>query len=393
MPARLAPLVLLATLTASAAVGCATPREPPRTVRFATFNASLNRAAEGQLVRDLSSRDDAQARNVAEVIQRVRPDVLLINEFDFDPDGRAAELFQQNYLAVAQNGAEPIRYAYAYVPETNTGVPSGHDLDNDGRVVTTPGTRGYGNDCFGYGEFPGQYGFVLYSRFPIREGGIVTFGEVLWKDLPGAMLPRNADGTPWYSDAELQVMRLSSKNHCSVPLVIERDPNIFVLLSHPTPPAFDGPEDRNGKRNHDEIRLWSDRAGKYDAFVVMGDLNADPNDGGSVPNAIRQLLDHPNVNATFIPRSDGAAEAAQRDGGRNANHRSPSEFDTADFSDTGNGPGNLRVDYVLPSKNLKVIGGGVFWPASSDPLHRLVQMKPVVATSDHRLVWLDVQLP
>ena len=33
---------------------------------------------------------------------------------------------------------------------------------------------------------------------------------------------------------------------------------IHTLVSHPTPPVFDGPEDRNGTRNHDEIRLWSD---------------------------------------------------------------------------------------------------------------------------------------
>jgi hypothetical protein len=174
---------------------------------------------------------------------------------------------------------------------------------------------------------------------------------------------------------------------------------IHFLASHPTPPAFDGPEDRNGKRNHDEIRLLKehidgnvgDSPGKL--FVIMGDLNADPNDGGSVRGAIQQLLDHPKVNSDLVPRSDGAVEATQRDGGNNTTHQTPPETDTSDFGDSGNGPGNLRVDYVLPSRELKVLGGGVFWPVSSDPLHRLVQMKPTVATSDHRLVYVDVQVP
>jgi hypothetical protein len=59
-----------------------------RTVRFATFNASVNRNAEGELVGDLSTGTDPQLRNVAEIIQRARPDVLLVNEFDFVPDQR-----------------------------------------------------------------------------------------------------------------------------------------------------------------------------------------------------------------------------------------------------------------------------------------------------------------
>ena len=55
------------------------------TVRFQTFNASLNRATAGQLVTDLSTPNNAQAATVAEIIQRTRPDVLLINEFDYVP--------------------------------------------------------------------------------------------------------------------------------------------------------------------------------------------------------------------------------------------------------------------------------------------------------------------
>ena len=33
---------------------------------------------------------------------------------------------------------------------------------------------------------------------------------------------------------------------------------MHLLVAHPTPPTFDGAEDRNGTRNHDEIRFWAD---------------------------------------------------------------------------------------------------------------------------------------
>ena len=151
----------LATVVAASAAATA-PAAPAAKgvsqVRFATFNASLNRNFEGQLRSDLSTPNNAQASAVAEIIQRVRPDVLLINEFDFDPT--ALTLFQQNYLAVPHNGAAPIAYAYTFIAPSNTGVPSGFDLDNNGSV-------GGPNDALGFGFFPGQFGMVLYSKLPM----------------------------------------------------------------------------------------------------------------------------------------------------------------------------------------------------------------------------------
>ena len=57
---------------------------------------------------------------------------------------------------------------HLFIAPVNTGISSGFDLDNDGRIAAEPGSRGYGNDCHGFGEFPGQYGFVIYSRYPIE---------------------------------------------------------------------------------------------------------------------------------------------------------------------------------------------------------------------------------
>jgi hypothetical protein len=379
-------------------------------VRFATFNASLNRAAAGDLAAQLAHPevDDVfrrQARNVAEVIQRARPDVLLINEFDFDP--AAADLFRDNFLEVSQNGAAPIDYPYAFIAPSNTGVQTGKDLDNDGFIGTGPNP---GNDAFGFGAFPGQFGLVVYSKHPIDTEGARTFQHFLWKDMPGNLIP-----TPFYSPDEVDILRLSSKSHWDVPIRIGHR-TVHFLVAHPTPPVFDTAEDRNGRRNFDEIRFWADYISPgrsryiYDddgvrgglqpgaRFVIAGDQNSDPLDGDSRPGAAQQLLDHPLINARFAPASAGAVEATALQGGANATHRSDPRFDTADFSDTA--PGNLRADYVLPRRDMKVTDGAVFWPVQADPLFRLTGVfdfanwGPVngFPTSDHRLVWVDVDV-
>ena len=143
-----------------ALASCATE---PRTVRFATFNTSLQRASAGELIADLEA-GDPQARAVAAIIQRVSPDVLLLNEFDHDEDGRALALFEERYLAVGQGGGEGLRYAHRFTAPVNTGVPSGADLDNDGSS-DGPG------DAFGFGRHPGQYGKLLTgsSKLTLRQ--------------------------------------------------------------------------------------------------------------------------------------------------------------------------------------------------------------------------------
>ena len=395
-------LLLISLVAALAVPAGAADTKPASTldVRFATFNASLNRFNAGDLINDLSTPDDAQAQAVAEIIQRTRPDVLLINEFDYDADGLAAHYFQENYLGVSQNGQSPIDYPYVFQAPSNTGVASGFDFNNDGFI-------GGGDDAYGFGFFEGQFGMLLLSRYPIVEDKVRTFQNFLWADMPGALLPDDLD-TPeaadWYSEDELGVFRLSSKSHWDVPVRI-RGRIVHALVSHPTPPVFDGPEDRNGLRNHDEIRFWADyvapgaaqyiyddngtRGGIHGAsFVIMGDQNADPFDGDSVAAAASLLLDHPRIQDP-MPTSEGAVEQDALQGGANVDHVGNPALDTADFNDAA--PGNLRVDYVLPSKNLRVDDAGVFWPTSDDPLFDLVGTFPF-PTSDHRLVWVDITL-
>jgi len=396
-------------------------------LRVATYNVSLNRPSAGGLVADLADGEDAQARAIAQVLQTTRPDVVLLNEFDLDlADGdgaaqahgheagdggggvsadssEAVDLFRERYLQVAQHGESPIRYPYVFVAPVNTGVDSGHDLNNDGSV-------GGPDDAFGFGEFPGQYGMVVLSRYPIDAANVRTFQNFRWQDMPGALLPDDPETdepADWYSPEELEALPLSSKSHWDVP-VVTGGGTFHVLASHPTPPTFDGAEDRNGLRNHDEIRFWADYVGSrrdsayiYDdaggagglrpgsRFVILGDQNADPHDGDSVPGAIDQLLDNPRVRDPR-PSSEGAVEAAAVQGGANAHHKGVAGLDTADFNDDA--PGNLRADYALPSKNLPVHGAGVFWPMADQAGSELTGMYPF-PTSDHRLVWVDLWMP
>ena len=301
-----------------AAAGCRS--DEPQPMRIASYNTSLYRDADGQLVADLEAGSE-QARKVAAVLQHVRPDVVLLNEFDYDEAGRAASLFVKRYLQVAQSeDLQPITYDHRFSAPVNTGVPSGLDLDGDGE---SDGPA----DAFGFGRHPGQYGMLVLSRHPIDEDRARTFQELLWQAMPDHAMPEG-----FWPDETAAQLRLSSKSHWDVPIRVDDAHTLHLLASHPTPPVFDGAEDRNGRRNHDEIRLWNDyltsgasawivddqgRSGGLEdgsMFVIAGDLNADPADGDSYRQAIRQLLDHPPHRRN--PRSRESRRRGRRGGAR-----------------------------------------------------------------------------
>lgn len=367
-------------------------REPVPAVRFATFNAAMNRDAPGKLLEELRTGKSTHARQVAEIVNRNQVDVLLLCEIDRDAGAEAARLFMDLYLNRGSDGEAADRpFRHVVFEPSNTGVPSGHDLDRDGKADGPA-------DAQGFGRFEGQYAMALFSRFPVLEDRIRTFRDLRWDAMPGSMLPRD-----FVSPEAAAAMRLSSKSHWDVPIQLNAAGMVVhALCSHPTPPAFDGPEDRNGRRNHDEIRFWVDyltpgsgdwivddkgATGGLDPaahFVVLGDLNCDPADGDARREAMLSLLAHPRVNDPQ-PRSKGGDVVAKQQWGANAGHQGDPLLDTADFDDeVGKGPGNLRVDYALPSRSLELLGSAVFWPASGQPGAKLVEV------SDHRLVWIDV---
>ncbi|CAN7406866.1 endonuclease/exonuclease/phosphatase family protein [Pseudoxanthomonas sp. LjRoot143] len=396
-------LFLLFTMTLAACSSPAKMDEPASRqampLRVATYNTSLFSDDAGGVIRQLEG-DDPHARKIAAVLQKVRPDLVLLNEFDYDDAHRAADLFQQRYLEIAQpGGGEPLRYPYRYLAPVNTGVPSGLDLDRNGSVGTSGRERG--NDAWGYGLHPGQYGMLVLSRFPIDEAQVRSFQLLRWSTLPGATNPVDpTSNQAFYPDAIWKQLRLSSKSHWDVPV---RTPGgvVHFLVSHPTPPVFDGPENRNGLRNADEIRLWREYLTSRDApwlcddqgrcgglaadarFVIAGDLNNDPADGDGQHEAIIELLEHPRVMRMATPRSEGGEETALAYAAKGLQRRGSPAHVTGDF---GRRNGALRLDYVLPSTGFRLTGSGVFWPKKDQP------DAAIADGSDHHLVWVDLTL-
>ncbi len=366
-----------------------------KTVRIATFNISFNRDRAGMLKERLATGKGKNFQRIAKIIQRVRPDIILLNEFDYDESGESVQSFQKHFLEKAHDDLKPITYPHSFIRPVNTGIDSGLDMNHDGVTKS-------GEDAYGYGKFPGQYGMAVLSKYPVLEQQARTFQKFLWKDMPDALVPINPEtNQPYYHAPVMEVFRLSSKSHWDVPVNVG-GAVIHFIVTHPTPPTFDGPEDKNGKRNHDEIRMLADyvggkaqylyddngkrgglEAGKH--FVIAGDLNADPVDGDSHESAIKQLLDHPAINSSVAPISKGGPAFAALQGRKNSEQKGDPATDTSDFSDRT--VGNLRIDYCLPSKTLDIKSQAVFWPEPDDPESDWVK------ATDHRMVYIDVVVP
>lgn len=392
------------------------PAKPANSIRIATYNVSMNRSGENRLTEDLT-RGDSQIQAVAAVIRAVRPDIILLNEIDYSTTANNALLFEQNYLnnsAADLLGNVPHSMPYWFSAPVNTGVASGLDLNRNGRSNDP-------EDAWGFGRFPGQYGMAVLSRFPIDVKSSRTFQKLLWSKFPNAVRPIDPNtNQPYFDDATWKLLRLPSKSFWDVVIHVQGSP-IHLLASHPTPPAFDGPEDRNGCRNNDEVRLlldyitpivapnpekgnlaranlaeqfWIDDQGRpgrsqLGEFVILGDLNIDPLDGDGRSHVMQQLLGHSRVQSTVTPVSQGAVQAAKQQGQKNSAHRGDPSTDTADFNDQA--VGNLRVDYVLPSRGLKVIASGVVWPNSDTDQPHGKLLQTINAASDHHLVWIDIE--
>jgi len=302
------------------------------TIRIATYNTELTGKGPGLLLRD-ALRKEPQVLAVAQVLASAAPDVVLLQGVDFDAELRAGTALRDR---VAEQG-HFMPYLFAFPP--NTGVPTGYDLDGDGRAH---GPR----DAHGFGRFAGQGGMLLMSRYPIQEAE--DFSKLIWADL--AWVDRRALGQAWGVGG--QGLRLASVGHWRVQ--IQAPDGLLDLLGfHATPPVFDGPEDRNGLRNRDQLMFWAHQMkGMADPFVLLGDANNDPAAGEGRKEAINALLGHPRLQDPLPGRP------------------------TVDWR--GLGLGWMRVDYVLPSRMLKVIGAGI--DASDSAQH----------ASRHRLVWVDI---
>ncbi len=289
------------------------------TVRIATFAAPLSRRGPGLLLRDIL-KGEAQVLQAADTIRAANPDIIVLTDFDFDESSAALAAF-----------AAMLDYPHTFSKPPNTGVPTGLDVDGNGYL-------GDARDAQGYGRFEGDGGMAILSKFPIGE--VTSFDHVLWSNV------RNSRSTDPPKLAEIQ--RLSTTGHWIVPITVG-EVVLNALAFSATPPVFDGPDNRNDRRNADEVLFWLEHL-DIPQPIVAGNANLDPNEGEGDRMAIAQLLADPRLQDPLPNLS------------------------TADWPD---GPGALRVSYVLPSADLSVKAAGIE-PSDSGP---------------HALVWVDVDVP
>lgn len=448
--------LIAASLALTALAGCnsADPITTVEEARFATYNLSFDRKTYEGLVNEMGlslqeqssliarykSKDASltdkeketakhviQIRNVAETIQRVRPNAFVLAEFNNDGEGKdmaAINGFQNNYLAHSQNGKQAILFKYKKNFATNTGKASGFDLDRNGKKTDTH------NDAWGFGEYHGQYAFAIFSQFEIDESNVRTFQNFKWKDMPGeknisivdCKSPKTGknicpagmkEGDAWYSKEAWEQIPLSSKNHVDVPLLIPTATGneiIHFLVSHPAPPVFNNVANHNYEHNRAELKFWNDYINSetyfYDdkgkrggltagsKFVIAGDMNADALKGDGDRRMIADLLKshYVNTSATIgdnTPTSKGGPECFD------LGHCKAANKDTL-YPEAITSVSGLRLDYVIPSANITVKNSGVFFPASNEEGYHLVFDKELGAskgvTSDHRMVWVDFDL-
>ncbi len=336
------------------------PQLRAESLRIAAYHTDLGRDGPGLLLRDILGGDD-QVAALVQVIAHVAPDALLLLRFDYD-HGQAALSALTDRLT--QAGAA---YPYRFAMRPNAGLATGLDMDGDGRLGTP-------DDAQGFGRFAGAGGMAILSRLPIDTTAAQDFSAVLWRDLPGALLPD--------APAEaLTVQHLSSVGHWDVPVILPGGGRLHLLAFHASTPAF-GRGDRNLRRNHDEVRFWQHYL--YGALqtpppggplVVLGSANLDPQAGDGLRQAMADLLAHPRLQDPGQSSAGAAAAPASR-------------ADPAQATVDWDRPGRLRAVYVLPSSDLTVTGSGVFWPAPGDPLAATAG-----TASRHRLVWVDVAMP
>jgi hypothetical protein len=188
----------------------------------------------------------------------------------------------------------------------------------------------------------------------------------------------------YLTEDELDVYRLSSKTHIDVPFDVEGE-TVHGLFSHPTPPAFDGVNNFNGRWNADEVRFFADYVAGADyiyddsgteggldaddSYVLLGDMNAGPESDRPLDPATEYFLENDDFNTRSLPTSPGGA--------KRGNPQATAEFG-----------GGAQVDWVLPSPDLGLRGSAVVWPGTDRAKQGLGA--DADEASDHRLVWADI---
>jgi hypothetical protein len=294
--------------------------------------------------------------------------------------GLNGQRFADAYLAVSQGeGLAPMRFK-AFSAPVNSGMASGMDLDHSGSVVTTfplPGTstagaEAYSGDCWGPGAYPGEHGMALLvdERLTIHADKARTFRRFPWEYVPsGAMPPapgaaKDDGSTSWYTSGEKGLVRLSSVGHWDVPVALPDGAVLHVLCSRPISPGpkADGPPTFAARRNHDEIRFWADYID--DEPYLVDDAGVG---GGLASGALFVVMGNLGVAPRSGPKSGDDVVASALFGAHRVNSAvTPnSETPLPGLDPAATTFGNLRADYLLPSREIGIAAAGIWRAAPS----------------------------
>ena len=338
---RLASRLIQGCLAAALILFCAVGHVTADNIRIATFNAELTRKGPGLLLRDILKEEDPQVAAFTALMRDIRPDIIALQGIDYDLEHRALTALTK----VLEKAGLP--YPYSFTAAPNAGQTSRLDLNGNGRL-------GDADDAHGFGRYTSMGGMAVLSRFEIMHDAVEDYTNLLWRNLDGHIFPF-VEGRPFGGEDAFAAHRLSSRNHWVIPILTPNGASLRLMTLHTTPPLYDGNEDRNGRRNHDEVAFWNDYIAQNtgtDPFILLGTANIDPKRGSGRCCAIQTLL---------------GSEALQNPFG---------DTPTAVFSDKM--PDGLQVDYLLPSSQLRVTARG---------------MRTDDQASRHSLLWVDVELP
>ncbi|NDK31547.1 endonuclease/exonuclease/phosphatase family protein [Nesterenkonia sp. Hz 6-5] len=349
---------------------------------MATLHADITADSTGEdpvkdLIASLSTGNHTQARAVAQTVQMNDPDIVVLTGVSYDKEHQIAELLN-SYLAAGQHSESGLDYPYTFTDGTNSGRESGVDLDGDG-TIGGPG------DAVGYGEYPGHYGTVIFSKYPIVEHEVRTFKEFLWSDVPDTSMTTGRD-----SSLESSVLRLNETSMWDVPVEVDGEHVHLISASVASPP-----EVADTNRGDDMRRVMADYvAGRawylYDDAGETGHMDpGTPFVVAGVP-AVRAgesenldvLLESPVIRDT---RPEAVTEVPQEE--------HPAATSAADPEDTRHVAGGRgeRASFVLPSASVDVSGSGIFWPAEGEHGYEVVDPDSAYGLDD-RLVWLDLTI-
>ena len=292
------------------------------------------------MLRDIKRGKDEQIDAFIALLTRVRPDIIALQGIDYD-------LRETALIALIDAlGDAGTPYPYHFTSAPNAGQASNLDLNGNGAL-------GDADDAHGFGRYNGMGGMAVLSRLPIQMEELEDYTSMLWRDLSDNIYPM-VDAGPFGGADVFEAHRLSSRNHWVVPIGTPDHGTLRLMTFHATPPLYDGEEDRNGRRNHDEVAFWNaylQQSTSMQPFVLLGTANIDPKRGSGRRGAIKKLLASPLLQNPF------------------------GNTPTAVFSEAM--PDGLQVDYLLPSTDWKVIAQGI-------------ETSP--AASRHSLLWVDIAL-